>query len=115
MAIFVKTSTPNTLIRKIKEAIDNKAIDTWSYDQQGDFTHETEQWARRAWIRALPENGRVVFYALCRRDKNMSITEYAVYHGRFVEMLLAHFDRDCEDITVSPLATNYDCVNAETK
>lgn len=115
MAIFVKTKTPNALIKKIKEAIDNNAIDTWSYDQQGDFTHETEQWARRAWIRALPENGRVVFYVLCRRDKSMSVTEYAVYHGRFVEMLLAHFDKECEDITVSPLATSYDCINADNK
>lgn len=111
MAIFVETNTPRRLIRYIREAIDEGTIDTWSYDFDGDFTHETDQWRRRAWIGAVAEDHRVVFYAICREDRNMSITEYAVFHGRFLEMLLAHFDHECSRIEVTPLATKYDRVN----
>jgi len=45
----------------------------------------------------------------------MTIVEYAVYHGRFVEMLLTHFDKECDAIEVSPLATSYDRVKALEK
>ena len=33
----------------------------------------------------------------------MSKAIYAVYHGRFVEMLLTHFDSEIEEIKVSSL------------
>ncbi len=35
---------------------------------------------------------RIVFNILGRRGQAMSRTVYAVYHGRFIEMLLSHFD-----------------------
>ena len=44
MAVHILTSTPNTLLTKIKAAIDKGEIDTWSYDANGDFTHTPEQW-----------------------------------------------------------------------
>lgn len=110
MAIFVKTNTPGILVENIKKYIDEHKIDTWSVDSDNDFTHNVDQWRNRAWVRYKIECGRVVFCVLCRKDANMTIAEYAVYHGRFVEMLLAHFDRDCDAIEVSPLATSYDTV-----
>jgi len=112
MAIFVKTNTPEMLVENIKKKIGEHRIDTWSVDSDNDFTHNVDQWRNRAWIRYKVERefGRVVFFVICRRDANMTIVEYAVYHGRFVEMLLTHFDRECDTIEVSPLATNYDSV-----
>lgn len=115
MAIFVKTNTPGMLVENIKKKIDEHKIDTWSVDSDNDFTHDVDQWRNRAWIRYAIEVGRVVFYVICRNDANMSIVEYAVYHGRFVEMLLAHFDKECDAIEVSPLATNYDRVRSSKK
>ena len=115
MAIFVRTNTPGMLVENIKKKIDEHKIDTWSVDSDNDFTHNVDQWRNRAWIRYTIEVGRVVFYVICRRDANMSIAEYAVYHGRFVEMLLAHFDKDCNAIEVSPLATSYDSVKSLEK
>ena len=44
MAIFVETNSPQSLVGKIKEAIDQNKIDTWSYDSDGDFTHNVDQW-----------------------------------------------------------------------
>lgn len=115
MAIFVKTTTPGLLIENIKKKIDEHKIDTWSVDSDGDYTHNTDQWRNRAWIRHRIETGRVVFYVICRVDSNMSVVEYAVYHGRFVEMLLTHFDKECDAIEVTPLATSYDSVVASKK
>lgn len=108
MAIYVKTDTPGRLVENIKKKIDEHKIDTWSVDSDNDFTHDVDQWRKKAWIRYRIEDGRVVFYVICRKDANMTIVEYAVYHGRFVEMLLAHFDKECDAIEVSPLATSYD-------
>ena len=115
MAIFVKTTTPTMLVENIKKNINEHKIDTWSVDSDNDFTHDVDQWRYRAWIRHRIEDGRVVFYVICRKDVNMSIVEYAVYHGRFVEMLLAHFDKECAAIEVSPLATNYDIIKVSEK
>ena len=44
MAIRIKTSRPLWVINQIKARIDNGVIDTWSYDDEGDFTH-VGQWA----------------------------------------------------------------------
>ncbi len=115
MAIFVKTNTPGLLIENIKKGIDEHRVNTWSIDPDGDYTHNTDQWRYRAWIRHKIEPGRVVFFVICRNDANMSVVEYAVYHGRFVEMLLTHFDTDCISIEVTPLATTYDSVVASKK
>ena len=113
MAIFVKTDTPAKLVREIKEYIDDKKITTWTYDKDGDFTHDTDQWRFRAWIRASIEENRVVFGIIGRNDRDLTIVDYAIYHGRFVEMLLTNFDKLCDEIKVSPLATpHYDSVKA---
>lgn len=108
MAIYVKTDTPRKLVENIKKAIDEHKIDTWSVDSDNDFTHDVDQWRNKVWIRHRIEVGRVVFFVVRRKGVNMTIVEYAVYHGRFVEMLLAHFNKECDAIEVSPLATNYD-------
>ncbi len=113
MAIHVKTDTPSELVKRIQEGISNHNIETWICDSAGDFTHDTDQWRYHAWMTPYVEEGRVVFGIICRKDRNLSITEYAIYHGRFVEMLLRHFDKTCKDIQVSPLATKYDIVDKE--
>ena len=111
MAIYVKTETPTALVNRIREGIDNHNIETWIYDSEGDFTHDTDQWRYHAWITPFIEEDRVVFGIICRKERNLSVTEYAIFHGRFVEMLLKHFDKTCIRIEVTPLATKYDTVN----
>lgn len=103
MAIFVETNSPQSLVDKIKEAIDQNKIDTWSYDSDGDFTHNVDQWRYNAWIRPIVEDKRVVFAILGRTDVPLSVVDYGVYHGRFVEMLLTHLDSQCSNIMVTPM------------
>ncbi len=111
MAIYVKTENPIQLVRSIRDGIANQKIETWLCDNDGDFTHDTDQWRNQAWITPFVEEGRVVFGIIGRKDRNLKVVEYAIYHGRFVEMLLTHFDKTCQSIEVSPLATKYDSVN----
>ena len=40
---------------------------------------------------------------LSRNDRKMSTLVYGLYHGRFAEMLLVHFDMDIENIVISSM------------
>ncbi len=115
MSIYVRTSNPQKLVNDINEKIENSFIDTWSVDSDGDYTHTAEQWKNHAWIHPIIESGRVVFAIWGRVNENLSVVDYAIYHGRFVEMLLAHFDHQCDSIDVSSLGTKYDRIRAEPK
>lgn len=117
MSIYVKSTNPRLLVENIRSKIKLQEIKTWTVDKDGDFTHSTEQWENCAWIcpKIEDENRRVVFYILGRKDRNVSTLEYAIYHGRFVEMLLTHFDSVCDSIEVSALASRYDRIDTNPK
>lgn len=102
MAIIVQTNNPTGLLASIKKAIDNKEVETWSYDNDGDFTHTPEQWHKKAWLRPRIYPNELRFGILGPKDVKLSKTIYGVYHGRFIEMLLSHFDNSF--ITVSATA-----------
>jgi hypothetical protein len=89
--VNVMTSVPRGLLGKIKAAIDSGQIRTWAYDSEGDFTHTPNQWSCRAWLR--PEIGPNGLQLRFLKNRDMPVTTeiYGVYHGRFIEMLLAHF------------------------
>lgn len=93
MAIHFKTKTPKRLLAAYKKAIDDSHVQTWSYDNEGDFTHTADQWVRKAWLRPRVREGEeLVFYILAPRETQMSSAIYAVYHGRFIESFLSHCD-----------------------
>lgn len=90
MAIFVSTQNPAALLAAIKKSIDDKQVVTWSYDSDGDFTHDVDQWRRLAWLRPKVEPNRLAFGIVAPNNQKISHTVYGVYHGRFIEMLLTH-------------------------
>jgi hypothetical protein len=92
MAIFLKTSDPEALLKDFKKKIDSGAIETWSYDQDGDFTHTPPQWKHKAWLQPKIEGGELVFTILHPKDTKISTLVYALYHGRFIEAMLNHCD-----------------------
>ena len=109
MAIIVKTMSSKRLVNRIINMIDQNVIDTWSYDNDGDFTH-VGQWENKAWF--TPEYGanEVKFALLGRKGIDMTLMEYSVYHGRFIELLLNHFPNDIMALTVTkPLEDTSDC------
>ena len=108
MAIIVKTNNPNTLLKAIKEQIDEKKIVTWAYDNDGDFTHSPDQWEGRAWLRPKIYTGELRFGILKQRDIDMTRYIYGIYHGRFIEMLLSHFDGDFKEALATAVKTEPD-------
>jgi hypothetical protein len=92
MAIIIKTNAPAALLEAIKTEIDEGNIVTWSYDQAGDFTHNPDQWKFNAWLRPQLAEGELRFGIIKNSSLSMSTVIYGLYHGRFIELLLTHFD-----------------------
>lgn len=111
MAITVYTDKPRELLAAIKRSVDDNAVRTWGYDGDGDFTHTAEQWKNRAWLRPRVEVGSLILNVLTPKGQTLSTELYAIYHGRFIEMLLAHFDNRFAQATASALPTSPDRVS----
>lgn len=93
------------LVKKIKELIDRNEIITWKYDEDGDFTATQDQWRFEAWLRPKYDDvNKHLYFGIVKNSKwDMSKEVYAVYHGRFAEMLLAHFDTYILNIEISSM------------
>ena len=105
MAVIVKTSNPSSLLSNIKKSIDSKLIETWSYDSDGDFTHTPDQWKLKGWLRPTIATGELKFGFLGNNNIITTKLIYAVYHGRFIEMLLNHFDEEITEVKSTALPT----------
>jgi hypothetical protein len=97
MALIIKTTNPSALLVLIKQQIDNKKIETWAYDSDGDFTHTPDQWKLKAWFKPVIYKEELRFGILGPKNIELSTVIYGVYHGRFIEMLLSHFDKNFSD------------------
>jgi hypothetical protein len=99
MALYIRTTTPDALLKLIKKAIDDKEIDTWEYDKDGDFTHTPTQWRGKAWLRPHIKPNILQFNVI--QTKNVTLTNEikGVYHGRFIEMLLVHFEAKFSNVS----------------
>ncbi len=110
MSIRIATADANVLLASIYKAIDDRKIDTWQYDKDGDFTHTTEQWRNRAWLRPKKEMGVLVLTIMPPKEVALSTEIYAIYHGRFMEAVLAHFDKQFRSAVASALPQDGDRV-----
>lgn len=90
--ITLISANPQQLLASLREAIRKGHITTWS-EENGYFTHTPIQWARKAWLQPIPVNGELRFAIINSRGSNVTTEVYGVYHGRFIEMMLAHFDK----------------------
>ena len=112
MAVRVITPSPQALLAALKKAIDEKKVETWKYDSQGDFTHTPQQWTLKCWLRPHVEAGALVFTTIPPKNTALSREIYGIYHGRFIEMLLAHFDQQFSQVGATALAAVGDLVGA---
>lgn len=110
MAITVSTAAPKRLLRRIREAIDDGTIDKWEYDDDGDFTYINPRWSGRAWLSPSIAEGGVVFNIVAPVGKPVSVGVYAVYHARFIELLLERFDGLFRFARVSSTAVDDDTI-----
>lgn len=114
MAVRVFCSAPRELLANIKARIGDGSIDTWAVDADGDFTHSPEQWKNKAWLRPLVLEDRLVFRIIPPKSKTISKGVYGVFHGRFIEMLLTHFDLQFDRAIATALPTDGDIVKGTT-
>jgi hypothetical protein len=111
MAIYIETKTPKKLLAAYKKAIDDGHVTTWRYDTDGDFTHTTEQWNRKAWLRPkIVENESLNLFILAPKDETLSSEIYAIYHGRFIESVLRHCDQLFSKVYASSMPSGGDVV-----
>jgi hypothetical protein len=110
MAVRVFCNAPQQLLKEIRAAIRNGSVETWLLDSDGDFTHAPQQWHQKAWFRARVESGKLVFNILGPKGQKMTTAVYAVYHGRFIEMLLTHFDRKFEHTSATAQVVDGDWI-----
>ncbi|PRG53775.1 hypothetical protein C6V06_12930 [Burkholderia gladioli] len=108
MSITVYTNNPQKLLDDIKKEIDSKSIVTWAYDGDGDFYHTPDQWSGKAWLRPSVQSGILLFSILGQKAIVMQKDVYGVYHGRFIEMLLTHFDNSFSNATATAHASGND-------
>ena len=108
MSISVETNSPGVLLAAIKKAIDGRHVETWQYDSDGDFTHSAAQWNRKAWLRPSTNAGELRLTILPPKNAVITSEIYAIYHGRFIEMLLAHFDESFTRAGATAQATSKD-------
>ena len=108
MALTVYTKDPTGLLKAIRKAIDEKKVETWAYDSDGDFTHTPEQWRAKAWLRPVVLQGGLAFGLIGQKDIQMTKVIYGLYHGRFTEMLLVHFDQNFSNVSSTALEDSVD-------
>jgi hypothetical protein len=101
MAVRVFCDNPSELLKRIKDSIREGTVETWSVDSAGDFTHVPDQWRARAWFRPVLYEDRLVLNIIGIKLKRMNKSVYGVYHGRFIEMLLTHFDNGFDRVTAT--------------
>jgi hypothetical protein len=112
MSISLETASPKALLAGIKKAIDERRIETWQYDGDGDFTHSATQWNRKAWLRPSVCGNGLSLSIVPPQSGAISREVYAIYHGRFIEMLLAHFDQSFSQARASAMPTSADIVRS---
>lgn len=114
MAIIVTTADPRGLVAAIKSGIDANDIKSWGYDSDGDFSHVGAEWIARAWLRPSYQVNEVVFKILTPKSSTMSKPTYGLYHGRFIEMLLTHFDLQFSRAVASAMPERGDIIKDES-
>ena len=114
MAVYLATNQSYYLLQEIVAAINRGEITTWSVDNDGDFTHTPPQWKHRAWFHPKVEPNRLAFYMICPLNSIISTEVYAIYHGRFLEMSLAHFDKIMTHAIATALPEGADSMGTRT-
>ncbi|HBK30738.1 MAG TPA: hypothetical protein DDZ96_00455 [Porphyromonadaceae bacterium] len=111
MAIIIKTETPDTLLDEIYEGIQSKKVDKWASTADGRLTYASLLWKNEAWFKPQiwVEEKELRFGLIKRKDrKHISTKLYTMFHTKFVEMLLSHFDTLFREVTVSAVRTEPD-------
>ena len=104
MAVRAMTDDAQGLLDEVKKQIDEGDIETWAYDSDGDFSHTafSGQWKGKAWLRPKVEKERLRLRIIKPENKKVAREVFAVYQGRFIEMLVKHVPDLFTDARATP-------------
>jgi hypothetical protein len=88
MAIRIYSRQPKQLLHRIRALIDEGHIKMWSYDKAGDFTCSMDEFKDKAWLHPEIAAEGLSIKIIRHRVEGLPRTTYAIYHARFIEMLL---------------------------
>ncbi len=103
MALIVKSSDPEELLKSIRKAIKANKVRTWAVDKEGDFEYVPEQYENdKFWFSPKPDpkNGLLRFGFVEPKNTKIDKIKYGLSHGRFASMILGHFENDFEYIRI---------------
>ena len=110
MAIYLSSSNPSELLTAFKKKIRDRAIVTW-LEKDGYFTHDTDQWRYKAWLKPSVGNGRLIFNIVNSTGSTVTTLVYGIYHGRIIESMLCHFDKDVSSTEATPMPASGDVLS----
>jgi hypothetical protein len=110
VSVRLFTDSPQELLDAIYAGIDDGDIETWDYDDDGDFTHSARQWSEDAWLVPSIADDALVLNILAPLGVHLTKEVYGVYHGRFIEMVCVHFDDLVTDAVATALPDESDSV-----
>jgi len=113
MADYFLTDAPRSLLDQFNKRIDQREpkgkITTWERSKDGDYyTHKSEEWGKLAWFKPSVESGKLAFYIIKPKDRNIATVVYGYYHGHLIETFLNHFDKDFTKAEATPLPARGD-------
>lgn len=108
MALIIKTNNPQEIADDFKRLVMEHRILTWTIDDEGDYTIPKDQWYGHAWMRPIIYDGtnRLIFGFISSTRYPVTKGLYGIYHGRLATTLLAHFDNDMDDLSITPFMVN---------
>jgi len=108
MTVTVKAYNARTLLKGFiaatkKDPGEEGAITVWKQRPSGRFGYLPKQYANLAYFAATVDSSGILKFEIIRPEgKEVDQFTYAVYHGRLVEILLAHFPDQIIGVSATP-------------
>jgi hypothetical protein len=108
MAIHFTTNDAKSLLQafnaRISQADPKGKITTWvKSDDDKYYTHKAPEWNKLAWFLPKIEADKLTFNIIKPKNKDISATAYAYYHGHLLETFLNHFDNSFQNGAASAM------------
>jgi hypothetical protein len=112
MAVSFATDDPAALLEAFMSGIKSGDITTWwaAAPRSHDVSVVDPKLGGRAWFRAKPEAGALVFNLVSGIRFHMYTALYSYYHGQLVDTFLRHFGESFSTVTATAVAAPGDLV-----
>jgi hypothetical protein len=108
--IQITTESTTELFDAIRERVRSLRIQEWIIDDDDDLTYASAPWKNLAWMRIRKTTSGLRVNIIGNDEYDITREIYAIYHARFIEMLLTNFEELFESAEATALATKSDLI-----